>query len=111
MFDELIDVLADRISEQVCKHIDNRAAKAEASGPRDGIAGNAELYAKLRARIKEYGMDHEYLAKKLKMSSATLSRRMTEKRPWLITEIYTVKEILQLPKDRLHEYFPKDGKI
>ena len=109
MFDELIDVLADRISERVCDHI--TAITPERSGQYESIPINEKrLYSRLRSRMNEYGMDHAYFAKKINISTATLSKRMNARQPWLITEIYRSMDVLQIPYDRMHEYFPKDGK-
>jgi len=102
---EFIDTLADKISERINKNfIDSRAVKDKP------IPGNGERFGKLRKRIHANGMTHEYLAEKLRISTATLSRRMTDKSPWLLSEIYVLIELLQIPNDRMHEYFPKNGK-
>jgi DNA-binding XRE family transcriptional regulator len=59
--------------------------------------------------MTELNMDQEYLAKKLDVCSATMSRKMNGKRQWLLREMYAVLELLMLPHEALHEYFPKDG--
>ena len=67
------------------------------------------MFRKLRGRLKELGMDQEYLAEKLDICSATMSRKMNGKRQWLLGEMYMILDALLLPHEALHEYFPKDG--
>jgi hypothetical protein len=107
MFDELIDTLADRISERIKDNLADtlKASSEEMNGYRDG-----ELFARLRKRIADFGLTHSYFANKINVSPATLSKRINNKSPWLLTEMYQAMEVLQIPHDRMHDYFPKGGK-
>lgn len=68
------------------------------------------MFLKLRGRMKELGMEQEYLAKKLGICIASLSRRLNGHKQWLMSEMYAAMDILLLPHESLHEYFPKGGK-
>ena len=68
------------------------------------------MFLKLRGRLQELGIDHKYLAKKLKMCPASLSGRMTGRIQWQMSEMYAVMDVIRIQHDRLHEYFPKGGK-
>ena len=72
--------------------------------------GVIQMFLKLRARMKELDVDQLYLAKKLKMCPASLSLRMTGKIQWQLDEMYAAMDILHLPHDQLHLYFPQNGK-
>jgi len=113
MQDELIDTLADRISERICDSLGKAQTmlKKEQYGLQENMTlCEKQLFLKLRGRIKELGMDHGYLAKKLGMYPHTLSKRMTGKLQWQLDEMYAAMDVLLLPYNRLHEYFPKNGK-
>jgi len=75
------------------------------------MPASPEPFCLLRARLKEFGMDHGYFAQKLGIYPATLSMRMTGKRQWLLDEMYAAMDILHVPYDQIHEYFPKGGGI
>jgi len=67
------------------------------------------MYRKIRVRLLELGMEHRYLAKKLGMCPASLSGRMTGRFAWTIDDMYKVMDIMRVPYEELHEYFPKGG--
>ena len=102
--------LAEEIAQKLMLYMPLNLASAESP-----ISISTEPYAKLRARLTELGYDHAYFARSLRekykvdISTPTMSGRMTGKRPWLITEMYAAMDLLKLPHDKLHEYFPKNG--
>jgi len=98
---ELAKELAHELSQIM--NVQNRRV------PSIEIHDDAAPFAKLRARINELGYDHAYFAKKLKMTPATLSRRMTGKLQWQLNEMYAALEILCIPHEQLSDYFPKEG--
>ena len=68
------------------------------------------MFKKLRGKLKEFDIDQAYLAKKLNVSSASISNRFTGKYPWNLTHMYTIMDMIQEPYELLNEYFPKDGR-
>jgi len=103
---ELIDTSA--LAKDIAREL-SVLIKPQAPERLPSCTGSSEPFARLRLRLKELGMDHGYLAKKLGMYPHTLSKRMTGKLPWQLSEMYTVLDTLLLPYDLMHEYFPKGG--
>lgn len=67
-------------------------------------------YPLLRGKMEEKGVTGIYMARKLKMKSASgFSHRMTGRQPWRLDEAYDVMRILGIPPERIHEYFPDYG--
>jgi|GEM_PF-3552123 len=96
----------------LAKEIGSELEKLKKSQESDHLPANKlrhTPFALLRLRVEELGYDCAYFARKLNMSKATMSSRMTGKRPWLITEMYAAMDLLMLSHDKLHEYFPKNG--
>lgn len=69
------------------------------------------LYRKLRSKLHEMEMDQVYLAKKLSLTRVCISNRMCGKVAWRINEMYAIMTLINEPAEKLHEYFPKDGKL
>lgn len=69
----------------------------------------ARPYNKLRALLREYDLEQEDLARQLNISKSSLSRRMMGRGEWQLSEVWQVMEYLQIPANRMHEYFPKQG--
>ena len=64
----------------------------------------------LRGRMAACGMTQEDLARRLKLSTNSVSRRMSGKEPWRLDECYDVLSMLDVPDKRIGEYFPKGGR-
>lgn len=67
------------------------------------------LHKLLRAKLTELGMEHAYFAKKLGIGASSLSLKMTGKSSWDLDLAYRAMDVLSLPYERLHEFFPKSG--
>lgn len=67
-------------------------------------------YMKLRAAMAEYGYTQSDLARVLLLSARSVSSRFTANEPWHIDEMYKLMNLLRLPHDELHLYFPQEGK-
>jgi len=68
------------------------------------------MFRKLRGILAELEIDQAYLAKHLGVSQQSVSNRMRGKYPWTLSETYAVMDLIQEPYERLHIYFPKNGK-
>lgn len=70
----------------------------------------ARLYRQLRGRLLAEGIDAPYLAEKLHVHPNTLSRAMTGKRSFTLSECYTILDLINEPESKLIDYFPKGGR-
>lgn len=66
-------------------------------------------HQKLRRMMAASDIDAEYLARKLLLSKWSLSKRMMGRYPWRIDECYQIMDLLAIPYDQMHLYFPKGG--
>jgi len=98
------DALADAIAFRLAGVIKNQEQPQPVA-----VTNSTETFAKLRARYRELGYDQSYLSEKLPLCPSALSARFTDKQPWQINEMYKIMDLLQLPYEQLHEYFPKNG--
>lgn len=69
------------------------------------------LYRQLRGRLLAADIDWPYLAAKLQLSTATVTRSMTGRRDWTIAECYAILKLLNEPAEKLPELFPPGGKV
>ena len=67
-------------------------------------------FTKLRGAIIQSGYQHTELAKAIGLCPASLSARITAKKPFTLDEMYQIMDKLKLPYSELHTYFPKNGK-
>ena len=70
---------------------------------------NLKRYGKLRGKMRENGINGNYLARKLDMTPQSVSYRMTGKTPWRMDEMYNILSMLGEPDSKLSEYFPRNG--
>ena len=70
---------------------------------------NLKRYGKLRGKMREKGINGNYLARKLDMTPPSVSHRMTGKAPWRMDEMYNILSMLGEPDNKLAEYFPRNG--
>ena len=70
---------------------------------------NLKRYGKLRGKMREKGINGNYLARKLDMTPQSVSHRMTGKTPWRMDEMYNILSMLGEPDSKLSEYFPRNG--
>lgn len=66
-------------------------------------------FKELRAAIMLNGYKQSEIAKKIGMTVSTFSLRMTAKMPFTLNEAYSIADILHIPEEELHTYFPRDG--
>ena len=70
----------------------------------------ARLYSKLRGLMREYGDTQDDLARVLLLGRASVSNRMRGAADWKLGEMYALMDRYNVPHDRRHEVFPKDGR-
>ena len=70
---------------------------------------NFKRYIKLRGKMREKGINGNYLACKLDTTPQSVSHRMTGKSPWRMDEMYNILSMLGEPDSKLSEYFPRNG--
>lgn len=69
----------------------------------------ARPYAKLRGALKEQELDLRHLARLLKISVNTLSRKLNARSKWTLDEAYETLRLLGRPASDLPVYFPPGG--
>jgi hypothetical protein len=67
-------------------------------------------YHALRAELYGDGVTHAQLARRLRIGTTTLSRKLNAKSPWTLDECYQVLDLLGKPVDQLSEVFPRGGR-
>jgi len=60
----------------------------------------------LRAKMAEYDVDQKYLCKLIGRSQTYLTQRITAKKPWDITDMYTILKELNIQTKKMHKIFP-----
>lgn len=68
-----------------------------------------EKYQLLRKKLREYDLDQEYLGKLLGRSRSHISLCLSGKSEWLMSEVYNIAKICQIPQEEILRYFPPDG--
>lgn len=66
-------------------------------------------YADLRAAMRARNVSSQDLANYLELDPASISLRMTGKRPWRQDEMYAVLDRLAVDHSRLNALFPPQG--
>ena len=66
-------------------------------------------FSALRGAMVAKGLDFEHVARALLVSPTTFSSRMNARYPWTLDEQYQMMDLLSLPYDQLHAYFPRYG--
>ena len=67
-------------------------------------------YHALRAALYGCGVTHEQLARRLRLGTATVSRKLNARSPWTLTECYQVMDLLGKPYEQIPQIFPRDGR-
>ncbi len=65
-------------------------------------------YPKLRGAIREKFGTQGAFAKALGVNQATLVKKLAGKVEWKVTEVQAACELLEIPVDRISDYFFKD---
>lgn len=74
------------------------------------------MYRKLKGKMFENDIDQVYLAKQFKAPNGKprshfyVTERMTGKRMWDTEEIYTMCDLMEIPYEEIHIYFPRGGR-
>lgn len=63
------------------------------------------MFSKLRGLIKEKGLSESELAKKINLSSSSLSCRLNGKVDWTVPEVRAICDVLQIDKADIGKYF------
>jgi len=66
-------------------------------------------HAKLRGALIAADMTERQLARELLRGVTYVSQRMSGKEPWALDECYKILDIIRVPHDQLHVYFPPGG--
>lgn len=66
-------------------------------------------YKELRRAMRSADVSNVYLAEKLDMAASSVSLRLNGHCPWESDRMYAVMDLLHLPYDQLHIYFPPGG--
>ena len=69
----------------------------------------AKRHANLRGALVAADITEKYLARKLLRGVTYVSHRMSGKEPWALDECYQILDLLHIPHDQLHIYFPPGG--
>ena len=67
-------------------------------------------YHALRAELYGAGVTHAQLARRLRIGTTTLSRKLNAKSPWTLDECYQVLGLLGKPYEQIPQIFPRDGR-
>ena len=92
-----------------------RAAGIGSGGPherpqqRRWVNRMTKPFKRLRCKLLECDMRQQELADRLGVSPATISTRLSGRLPWSVPEAVQVAKILDIPMDRLSEFFYDDS--
>lgn len=93
-------LFADAIAEAVVKRLEAAKTKKD---PR--LCGGIP-HSLLRGRMKEADITSSYIARKWRASPSTISQRLGGKTPWTAWEMYDLMQMLNIPPEEMHDYFP-----
>jgi len=54
-------------------------------------------------------IEQDYLSEKLDRSISYITARMCGHADWSQRDMYTLMDLLRIPYNEMHEYFPKEG--
>lgn len=69
----------------------------------------AKPFSRLRKAMKNVDADAYVLARKLRVSTTTISKKLNGHTQWKLDEMYVVLDLLGKPVKDLHLYFPPGG--
>ena len=69
----------------------------------------ARPFSLLRGEFTALDLTQEDVAEALGMEPPVLSKRMNNRIPWKLGEMYKVMDLIQQPYHKMHLYFPRDG--
>ena len=65
----------------------------------------------LHGALVTHGYRQQDLCRILDRSQTYVSDRMTVRKPWELDEVYAMCDLLEIPLDRIPEFFPAPKKI
>ena len=65
----------------------------------------------LYAALKANGIRQQDLCRMLERSTVYVADRMKVRKPWELDEVYAMCELLEIPLDRIPEFFPAPVKV
>lgn len=68
------------------------------------------MYKQLHKALRARRITQLQISDELGICPMAVSHRFTGRTPWRLNEMYAVIDLIREPYDKLHEYFPKDGK-
>lgn len=63
-------------------------------------------FEKLDREMRKRGLDRKALGQKLCLCQQAISNRFVGRTAWRLYEAYTVLDWLEIPRERITEYFP-----
>lgn len=66
-------------------------------------------FSKLRGALVAKSIEQDYLAEKLGRSISYVTARMCGHADWTQRDMYMLMDLLKIPYNEMHEYFPKEG--
>lgn len=66
-----------------------------------GVTASAAVTARVLAYLAEHERSRAWLARRLPMTEATLSRRLADLQPWTLLELEQLEQAIGIPVDRL----------
>lgn len=66
-------------------------------------------FAKLRGALTARSIEQDYLANKLGRSISYVTARMCGHADWSQRDQYALMDLLRIPYNEMHEFFPKEG--
>lgn len=66
-------------------------------------------HAMLRSALTAAGYDQIYFAKKIGRCEAYVNQRLCGHKPWDADDIYSIIQLLKIPLEAMHVYFPPRG--
>lgn len=75
-----------------------------------GKMRNDKPYFKLRQQLFALGMTQEELCREIGKGQQYMSYRLNGKKSFTVDEAYMILDLLEIPQDRLTEFFPKGGR-
>jgi hypothetical protein len=64
----------------------------------------------LRRALYQHEITGQGLSLELDCEEHSVSKAMMAKRPWKISEMYKILDLINEPHSRMHEFFPPNGK-
>lgn len=64
-------------------------------------------YIRLKAAMIEQDIDEKYLNRMLNRGASYISKKLNDKASWRLDDVYKICDILHIPYDEIHLYFPK----